>query len=394
MSSRRAERLVNLVLCLLSTRQYLTAERIRAAVPGYEPDAGGGRADEAFKRMFERDKAELRDLGVPLETGRNSVFDTEDGYRIARRDYELPEISLSPDEAAAVGLGARLWQSAGLAEAARGALLKLRAAGIEVDSVRALDAHARTDASEEALHPCLDAVQSGRAVTFSYQKRDGAPERREVEPWGVVSWRGRWYLVGHDRGRDAARCFRLSRVSGAVRLIGPDGAVKVPTGIDLVGYVQAAHPGTQRPVARVRVRHGAGVGLRRISRLLEQGEDADLLEVWYVDLDWIVSRLAGEGAAVQVLDPPEVRTAVVRRLREQAGERQPADRSPADGSPADHSPVQRPAADQPPAAGQVPADRSPADGSPADGSPADGSPADGSPAERSPADQVPADRPR
>src|SRR6266487_631388 len=229
MSSRRAERLVNLVLCLLSTRQYLTAERIRAAVPGYEPDAGGGRADEAFKRMFERDKAELRDLGAPL---------------------------------------------------------KLRAAGIEVDSVRALDAHARTDASEEALHPCLDAVQSGRAVTFSYQKRDGAPERREVEPWGVVSWRGRWYLVGHDRGRDAARCFRLSRVSGAVRLIGPDGAVKVPTGIDLVGYVQAAHPGTQRPVARVRVRHGAGVGLRRISRLLEQGEDADLLEVWYVDLDW------------------------------------------------------------------------------------------------------------
>src|SRR5918911_385091 len=74
MSSRRAERLGNLVLCLLSTRQYLTAERIRAAVPGYEPD-GGGRGDEAFKRMFERDKAERRDPSVPLETGRNSIFD-------------------------------------------------------------------------------------------------------------------------------------------------------------------------------------------------------------------------------------------------------------------------------------------------------------------------------
>jgi len=320
MSSRRAERLVNLVLCLLSTRQFLTAERIRAAVPGYEQDGGGSRADEAFKRMFERDKAELRDLGVPLETGRNSVLDTEDGYRIARRDYELPEISLSPDEAAAVGLGARLWQSAGLAEAARSALLKLRAAGIEVDSVRALDLQARTDASEEALHPCLDAVQTGRAVTFAYQKRDGDRERREVEPWGVVSWRGRWYLVGHDRDRDAARCFRLSRVAGAVRAVGPEGAVKVPTGIDLVGYVQAAHPGGQRPVARVRVRHGAAVGLRRISRLLDRGEDADLLELWYTDLDWIAGRLAGEGTAVQVLDPPEVRDAVIRRLRAHAGE--------------------------------------------------------------------------
>ena len=68
MSSRRAERLVNLVLCLLSTRQFLTADRIRAAVPGYEPDDGSDRADDAFKRMFERDKAELRELGVPLET--------------------------------------------------------------------------------------------------------------------------------------------------------------------------------------------------------------------------------------------------------------------------------------------------------------------------------------
>src|SRR6266550_2311265 len=229
MSSRRAERLVNLVLCLLSTRQFLTAERIRAAVPGYELDGAGTRADDAFKRMFERDKAELRDLGVPLETGRNSVFDTEDGYRIARRDYELPEISLSPDEAAAVGLGARLWQSAGLAEAARGALLKLRAAGIEVDPVGELDVEPRLDATEDALHPCLDAVQSGRAVAFVYRKPDGTSERREVEPWGVVSWRGRWYLVGHDRGREAARCFRLSRVGGAVRPIGPDRAVKVPT---------------------------------------------------------------------------------------------------------------------------------------------------------------------
>src|SRR5947207_13273657 len=85
MAARRAERLVNLVICLLSTRQFLTAERIRDVVPGYEPADGDPRTDEAFKRMFERDKAELRDLGVPLETGRNSVFDAEDGYRITRR---------------------------------------------------------------------------------------------------------------------------------------------------------------------------------------------------------------------------------------------------------------------------------------------------------------------
>src|ERR671936_1424251 len=123
MAARRAERLVNLVICLLSTRQFLTAERIRDAIPGYEPADGNPKTDEAFKRMFERDKAELRDLGIPLETGRNSIFDTEDGYRIARRDYELPEISLSPDEAAAVALAVRLWDSPELTGAANGALL-------------------------------------------------------------------------------------------------------------------------------------------------------------------------------------------------------------------------------------------------------------------------------
>src|ERR1700754_4532998 len=89
-AARRAERLVNLVICLLSTRQFLTAERIRDAVPGYEASDGSKATDEAFKRMFERDKAELRDVGIPLETGRNSHFDTEDGYRIMQREYELP----------------------------------------------------------------------------------------------------------------------------------------------------------------------------------------------------------------------------------------------------------------------------------------------------------------
>ena len=99
-SRSRTERLVNLVICLLSTRRFLTAAQIAATVPGYEHDPEDPRDHEAFQRKFERDKAELRDLGVPLETGRLSAFDSIDGYRIARQDYELGEIELAPDEAA------------------------------------------------------------------------------------------------------------------------------------------------------------------------------------------------------------------------------------------------------------------------------------------------------
>ena len=132
-SRTRTERLVNLVICLLSTRRFLTAAQIAATVPGYEHDPEDPKDHEAFQRKFERDKAELRDLGVPLEIGTASVFDNEPGYRIAHREYALPDILLEPDEAAAVGIAARLWQHAGLAAAASSGLAKLRAAGVEVD---------------------------------------------------------------------------------------------------------------------------------------------------------------------------------------------------------------------------------------------------------------------
>src|SRR5579859_1526850 len=127
MSKRKTERLLGLVMCLLSTRRYLTAEQIRAAVPGYPEN------EDLFKRMFERDKEDLRDLGVPLETGLNNPFDDEAGYRILQQAYELPELHLEADEAAVLGLAARVWQRAELAGAAAGALLKLRAAGVDSD---------------------------------------------------------------------------------------------------------------------------------------------------------------------------------------------------------------------------------------------------------------------
>src|SRR5918911_1133305 len=245
MAAKRAERLVNLVIALLSTRQFVTAARIRATVPGYEADDGSARADEAFKRMFERDKAELREMGVPLETGRTSAFDTEDGYRIARADYELPEITLTGEEAAAVGLALRLWESAQLAGPAHSALVKLKAAGIDVDASRGIPLRPRLDAGEPAFEPCYAAARDRRELTFDYRRPDeDIPVRRHVQPWGVVAWHGHWYLVGHDEDRRAPRVFRLSRVSGTPRATGPAGAFQPPADLDLaaVGAGQGAAP--------------------------------------------------------------------------------------------------------------------------------------------------------
>ena len=105
MSALKTERLLNLVICLLSTRQFLAKEQIRAAVPQYADCA----SDEAFDRMFERDKDEVRDMGIPLETGSNSPwFEDEVGYRVDRAAYALPEVAFEPNELAVLSLASRV----------------------------------------------------------------------------------------------------------------------------------------------------------------------------------------------------------------------------------------------------------------------------------------------
>ena len=92
MTARKSERLLNLLITLLVSRTYVTKERLRAIVEPYR-EAG----DEAFEKMFERDKEELRSLGIPIEVGFvDRAFEDEPGYRVERSAFELPEIDLTP----------------------------------------------------------------------------------------------------------------------------------------------------------------------------------------------------------------------------------------------------------------------------------------------------------
>lgn len=327
MSRTRTERLVNLVICLLSTRRFLTASQIAAIVPGYEHDPDDARAHDAFQRKFERDKAELRELGVPLETGTASAFDVEPGYRITRRDYALPDIPLAPEEAAAVGIATRLWRHAGLAAAASSGLAKLRAAGVEVDPQATIGVEPVVTV-DAAFEPLARAARQRRVAVFSYwaPERD-SPVSRRLQPWAVVCWRGRWYVVGHDLDRAATRCFRLSRISGPVRLTGPAGAYQPPADVDLISHVARWHGPDQRDGrATVLVRPGRAVGVRRWAQEVTAtgGPDGDLVVLRYCDPYELAGRLVGYGDDLVVLDPPEVREAVIQRLKEVAARHDPA----------------------------------------------------------------------
>jgi proteasome accessory factor B len=316
-SRTRTERLVNLVICLLSTRRFLTAAQIAATVPGYEHDPEDPRDHEAFQRKFERDKAELRELGVPLETGTASVFDNEPGYRIAHREYALPAILLEPDEAAAVGIAARLWQHAGLAAAASSGLAKLRAAGVEVDPQATLGVEPVVTV-DPAFAPLTNAARDRRAVTFSYRVPEvDVPATRRLEPWGVVCWRGRWYVVGHDRDRNATRCFRMSRIVGNVRPVGRPAAFTPPANADLISHV-AGWDGPRQRTGRATVtcRPGKAAGLRRWAVESVPGPDGDRLTIPYADADGLAATIVGYGPDVRADGPPEVREAVIQQLKE------------------------------------------------------------------------------
>ena len=313
MSRRKTERLLSLVVCLLSARRYLTAAQIRQAVPGY-PESF-----DAFKRMFERDKDELRELGIPLETGVNPGTDDEPGYRISRQAYELPDIRLEPDEAAVLGLAARVWRRAELAGAAEGALLKLRAAGIEAEDVSQPGIEPRLQTGEAAFGPLWEAVRDRRPVTFGYLAPGRSmTQQRQLEPWGVVNRRGRWYVVGRDRDRREQRVFRLSRIAGEVKFTAPAGSVSVPPGIDVRAAVRDWDgEGPPQHTCRLRIRSGAGHGLRRhaVSVTPDLRAGWDLVEVHYTDTGWWSEHIASFGADVIVEDPVDLREAVIGRLK-------------------------------------------------------------------------------
>jgi proteasome accessory factor B len=323
----KVERLMNLVIALLSTHNFITADRIRETVYGYSDSA----SDEAFSRMFERDKNELRDLGIPLETGRVSQYDPTEGYRINRSAYALPAVELTSDEAAAVAVATKLWESPELITATQGALLKLRAAGVDVDAGEA-DVAITSAAglpgirgAEEVLGILLSAIDSGQAVQFQHRPARSEPYTvRTVEPWGVVTDRGRWYLVGHDRDRDATRTFRLSRIGAEVKAIGPPGAVKPPAGVNLREIVQRVigetPTGTQ---ARVWVADERATALRRRATVVGpralDGRDGEEISLDIGMIDPLAREIAGYGADAVVLEPESLRDEVLHRLRAQAG---------------------------------------------------------------------------
>jgi proteasome accessory factor B len=317
-STSKTERLLNLLIMLLVQRRYVSKERIREILYADAPST------DAFEKTFERDKEELRSLGVPIEVGQmDAYFDDEPGYRVRADEFALPEISLESDEAQVVALATRVWEHARLADATTDAVRKLTAAGLDLDLDALEIAQPRLSADEPSFDVFWEATLTRRRVTFDY-RRPGydAPLTRHLEPWGVVRYSGRWYVVGLDTDRGEERVFRLSRVVGKATMTGQPGSYVVPPGTDVREAARRLEPTTPPEEVVVLVRPGAGAVLRREATSIESDVDGpdeqtpwDRLRLPRAQAD----ELLAYGADLYVEEPASVRDEVVARLRAAVG---------------------------------------------------------------------------
>jgi proteasome accessory factor B len=314
MAKDKPERLLNLTFMLLSTSRFLSKDQIRAAIGPYRESE----SDISFERMFERDKEELRKLGIDIETGSfEHYFDDEVGYRIRRDTAELPEIELTPEESAVVGVAANVWQESGLAGDSSRALVKLKAAGLDIDASVLDVVEPRLTADEPAFESILEAATLRRPIAFTYQRPGQEAQLRHLEPWGVLSWRDRWYVGGLDVDRQEPRLFRVSRVHGKVAFTGDAGAYDVPPDIHMRDIAAALFPPDPDRTAILSVVHGKAHALRRIATsTTDAGNGRDEIVIPFAVASELAAEVASFGTDVIAVAPHDLQDAVIAHLHE------------------------------------------------------------------------------
>ena len=312
------DRLFSLVLALLATETGLLKAEILSTVRGYAEryEKHGGNAN--LERQNERDKDEIRELGIPLETvespdrpGDNQAL----RYRIPKGQYDLPdEVRFTPDELALLGLAGEVWRGVSLSEDSRRALTKIRGLGIEPrEPVIGYAPRLRVrDAAFEPLRVALDRRQQ---VRFQYLKPgEVVPRLRRVNPYAVVLHESRWHLHGLDVDAEGLRTFLLSRIVGPVEVLPNRSFDAPPEGVQdrILAELDELRLSN---VADLAVTAGSDAEVRLGKRAVQGDEDAGVIRLHFTDVDAFADELAAYGPEVRVLAPESLRSAVRDRLR-------------------------------------------------------------------------------
>jgi proteasome accessory factor B len=308
--------LFSLVLALLATETGLTKSEILSTVQGYRQRYSRSGDNANLERQFERDKDDIRELGVPLETldspgqaGNNQNL----RYRIPRGAYELPsDISFSAEETALLGLAAMVWREGSLSAESRRAIVKLRSLGGTQEPVLGYVPKLRV--RDTAFEPLRSATEKNQIVRFSYLKPGEAAARvRTVAPLALVQHQGRWHLHAVEPDTGATKTLLLRRIVSTVATTGktfvPEDADQAHLALAELEQVWNAH------TVEIEVVPDSDAATRLHKRRGTRVTASGSLLLHYSDANIVADELAGYGPEVLVLSPPELRSAVSARLR-------------------------------------------------------------------------------
>ncbi|MEY3893422.1 MAG: hypothetical protein RIR78_200 [Actinomycetota bacterium] len=307
--SRKTERLVNLTIALLATKRYITKSEIFRTVDGYEGSA------ESKERMFERDKDDLRNLGIDIEVGSfDPLFEDEAGYRIKPDSYQFQLGDLSSQEVALLSLAAEAWRGAALDGSALTALRKLHAIGIEsdLDSIPELAPH--VNIRDKNLQLAISAITARKKITFQYLSESLETQDRKIAPYAVASKYGHWYLYGLDLAKGSLRSFRLDRISSDIKADGKSDSYEIPADFQLRSQVTDSEDGS---TALVYLRTGRALNLRARSKPVETGKKIpgwNLLELKYRDRERLIEEVLWYGDDAVLQSPVDIRDEIISRL--------------------------------------------------------------------------------
>lgn len=331
MPANRTERLLNLVIALLSTRRGFTKHELFDEIELY----GEAPSTAAREKLFDRDKAFLREQGIPVESySEETLYDQDNTvrrYRIRADQYRLPGVRFTPEESAVLALAASMWEQASLGSAAARALRKLQARGVAAEDAASSPLQPRIRTNDPNFETVWKATTTRTPISFGYRPagrssgQEAGPAKaarrrrstvRHLQPWGMGSRFGHWYVVGWDVDRGAERFFRLSRMTTPVS--SEEGSYEVPSGFTIDASLASLDRVFAPVTAVVRVREGAAaeLRLRADAAPVPSGQPGwEELTITVPDLDALAADTAALGSRAEAVHPPEFRAAVADLLR-------------------------------------------------------------------------------
>ena len=302
MSDQKTERLINLTLALLSSKRYLTKSEIFNNVAGYSG------SPETMERMFERDKDELRNLGIRIEVrALDPLFEDDQGYLIDSDTFQINPNDFSQEEIFLLTMAANLWHGSALQKDSKAALLKIQSLDGLVATNTVASPVIEDNEDSKKLLLIFDAVE--RFITLEFEYKGTI---RQVKPYGIYTRRGFWYLAAQEN--DVVKSFKVVRIGQQIRATSKAQAFDKPSEFKLSAFLEDINSPTTSK-AEVRIRKNQALALRKRHKVEEVDSEWDKLFIDYIFEEDLIESLLWYGSNLVVISPMSIRDQIINRAK-------------------------------------------------------------------------------